>query len=403
MLRVPMLVAAAGLALLAGCDAEDRILAPASPAGSSVQADETIQEGRRLFDHETFGGNGRTCSTCHMPGNGTITVEAVAERLAEGEEDPLFLHDGLDDGIAGTGRIAAHATIRIELELPPNVTLASDPTRRTIVVNRGVPTTMNAPALDGGPLAAFMYDLRDADLQAQALGAIRGHALNTIEPTQEQLDAIAVFQQTDGRFFSSSALQAFANGGPPPELPEGRTSSEKRGRLFFIDTPSAPGQKQGACAFCHSGPMLNAANQFAFPDFRSPEGVKVNTALVSEANTLGNPTYTFLVDNGSGDVRTVTTPDPGVLLTVPRTPHLNAFLPPPFAIHPANFTGFFKVPSLWGLKHTPPYFHDNSAKTLRDVVDHYGDVFFGVFTIGGERITLTEQDREDIVAFLRIL
>ncbi|NIS37030.1 MAG: hypothetical protein GWN73_41450 [Actinobacteria bacterium] len=270
-------------------------------------------------------------------------------------------------------------------------------------MNRGVPTTMNAPALDGGPLAAFMYDLRDADLQAQALGAIRGHALNTVEPTPEQLDAIATFQQTDGRFFSSDALRAFANGGPPPELPEGRTPSEKRGRLFFIDTPSAPGQKQGACAFCHSGPMLNAANRFAFPDFRSPEGAKVNTALVAEANTMGNPTYTFLVDDGFGVVRTVTTPDPGVLLTVPRTPHLDAFLPPPFVIHPATFTGFFKVPSLWGLKHTPPYFHDNSAKTLREVVDHYGDVFFNVFTIGGERITLTEQDREDIVAFLRML
>jgi hypothetical protein len=403
MSRVHMLVTAAGLTLLAGCDAEHRILAPADPAGSAVQADETIQEGRRLFDHETFGGNGRTCRTCHMAGNGTLTVEAVAERLAEDPGDPLFLHDGLDGGVAGTSRISAHATIRIELELPPNVVLASDPSQRTIVVNRGVPTTMNAPALDGGPLAAFMYDLRDADLQAQALGAIRGHALNTVEPTQEQLDAIALFQQTDGRFFSSDALQSFANGGPPPELPEGRTPSEQRGRLFFIDTPSAPGQKQGACAFCHSGPMLNAANRFAYPDFRSPEGVKVNTALVSEANAMGNPTFTFLVDNGFGVVRTVTTPDPGILLTVPRTPHLEAFLRPPGVIHPANFTGFFKVPSLWGLKHTSPYFHDNSAKTLREVVDHYGDVFFNVFTIGGERIVLTEQDREDIVAFLRML
>ena len=24
-----------------------------------------VSEGQRLFDHETFGGNGRTCRTCH--------------------------------------------------------------------------------------------------------------------------------------------------------------------------------------------------------------------------------------------------------------------------------------------------------------------------------------------------
>jgi hypothetical protein len=389
------------MSLAAGCTDDGRIIDPVS--STSTADSRPVQDGRHLFDHETFGGNGRTCRTCHMPGHGTITVAAVQERLAEDPGDPLFRHDGLDDGVSGTSRIAAHATIRIELQLPPNVVLADNPSQRTIIVNRGVPTTLNAPALDVGPLAALMYDLRDTDLQAQALGAIRAHAQNTIEPTPEQLDALATFQQTDRRFFSSSALRTFANGGPPPELPQGRTASEKRGRLFFVDTPSAPGQKQGACAFCHSGPMLNAANQFAFPDFRSPTGVKVNTALVAETNRLGNPTFTFLVDNGLGDVRQVTTPDPGILLTNPRTPHLNAFLPPPFVIHPANFTGFFKTPTLWGVRHTSPYFHDNSAKTLRDVVDHYGDVFFNFFRIGGEFITLTEQDREDIVAFLRIL
>jgi hypothetical protein len=62
------------------------------------------------------------------------------------------------------------------------VTLVNDPTRRTIVVNRGIPSTLNAPSLDGGSLAAFMYDLRNNDLEEQALGAIHGHAKSTIEP-----------------------------------------------------------------------------------------------------------------------------------------------------------------------------------------------------------------------------
>src|SRR6188508_87686 len=76
------------------------ILPAASAAGSS--------EGQRLFDHETFGGNGRTCRTCHSGDDGTIDAGEVAERLAQDPSDPLFLHDGLDDFFSGTSRIAAH-------------------------------------------------------------------------------------------------------------------------------------------------------------------------------------------------------------------------------------------------------------------------------------------------------
>jgi len=66
-----------------------------------------------LFRKETFGGNGRTCETCHSPSTGTRSPEDVQELLAENPNDPLFLHDGLDDGVSGTSRIAEHATIRV--------------------------------------------------------------------------------------------------------------------------------------------------------------------------------------------------------------------------------------------------------------------------------------------------
>jgi cytochrome c peroxidase len=46
-----------------------------------------ISEGQRLFDHETFGGNGRTCRTCHSGDNGTIDPGEVMERLAEDPSD----------------------------------------------------------------------------------------------------------------------------------------------------------------------------------------------------------------------------------------------------------------------------------------------------------------------------
>ena len=131
-----------------------------------------MSEGQRLFDHETFGGNGRTCRTCHSGDDGTIDPAEVAERLSEDPSEPLFRHDGLDDFFSGTSRIAAHATILIERDLPEGVVLVDDPSATSVVLARGVPSTVNTPGLD----PALMYDMRDADLQAQASGAITRHA-----------------------------------------------------------------------------------------------------------------------------------------------------------------------------------------------------------------------------------
>ncbi len=104
------------------------------PSLSDMCAKRRIQEGRKLFDVETFGGNGRTCRTCHSKKTGTFSPEEALARLAENPNDPLFLHDGLDDGVAGTTRITEHATVRIEIPLPPDVILADDPTRKSVIL-----------------------------------------------------------------------------------------------------------------------------------------------------------------------------------------------------------------------------------------------------------------------------
>jgi cytochrome c peroxidase len=67
----------------------------------------------------------------------------------------------------------------------------------------------------------------------------------------------------------------------------------------------------------------------------------------------------------------------------------------------------FKIPTLWGIKDTAPYFHDNSARTLEDVMDHYTRLFRFIddqlprdqqfFRV------LSDQDKADIVAFLKLL
>jgi hypothetical protein len=66
-----------------------------------------------------------------------------------------------------------------------------------------------------------------------------------------------------------------------------------------------------------------------------------------------------------------------------------------------GFLGFFKIPTLWNVKNIPPYFHDGSAKTLEEVVDQYE--FFSKENPFGLITTFTEQDKKDIVEYLKLL
>lgn len=355
------------------------------PAGSAKCAKRRASAGRKLFDEETFGGNGRRCVTCHSVNSGTFNPEEARARLAADPNDPLFRHDGLDDGVEGTSRITEHATLRIELELPPHVRLKNDPNATHIVVHRGVPTTMDTPALD----PVLMHDGRAEDLQDQAFSAILGHAEATRTPTDLELDLIAEFERTDRRFFSSEATAAYATGGPAPQLPSGTTEAEKRGRAMFDDVPFDPVTKRGLCAMCHSGPMLNEANSFHL--FGAPPGARFGTAFVSERNLMNNPAYTFVVDDGITKAE-ITSPDPGVLLTHPRPAKIAPFFP---SVMLANI---FKTPTVWGVGKTAPYFHDNSAKTLEDVAEQYD--FFLRANLG---IPLTAEEQAAIVAFMKLL
>src|SRR5215831_1329029 len=220
--------------------------------GAAAQA-QPNQNGKFLFDQETFGGNGRTCGTCHTVKTGTFSIQEAQARFAKDPNDPLFRSPDSDnlDGQSYT-RLLTTGTIKIDVPLASNVRLVSNPSARTVAIFRGTPTTRNVPTLQ----QFLMSDGREAssNLQHQALGAVHQHAQNTLEPTQGQLDKIADFERTDERFFSSKALQRFAAGGPPPKLPNGTTASEKRGRQFF--------NANRQCGFCHSGPMLDTSSEF---------------------------------------------------------------------------------------------------------------------------------------------
>jgi cytochrome c peroxidase len=118
--------------------------------------------------------------------------------------------------------------------------------------------------------------------------------------------------------------------------------------------------------------------------------------LVSELNQANNPMHLFVVQTPGGPV-TIPSPDPGRALTT------------------GNFAGFpvqggefsnFKIPILRGVKHTAPYFHDSSAKSLEAVIEHYA-LFFLVATDcnidGDPPLVFTNQDKADLLAFLKLL
>ncbi len=72
-----------------------------------------------------------------------------------------------------------------------------------------------------------------------------------------------------------------------------------------------------------------------------------------------------------------------------------------------NNFGQWRTPSLRNLAYTAPYTHDGSLATLRDVVDAYADIDPERIHGNGEALIrpldLSEQQREDLVAFLKTL
>lgn len=346
-------------------------------------------EGKRLFEQETFGGNGRTCLTCHSKETGTVSPQDAQRRFIANRRDPLFVHDGSDDGRGnGVRRMLTEATILVEVPLPPNVSLADDPKARSVVLRRGIPATLNTPALD----PVLMLDGREPNLVTQAGNAIRNHAQNKRFVSEAELRQIAGFELTD-QFFSSPALRDFARGGPAPGPPPGRTESEKRGRLFFEDRPFKGNNKDGTCALCHSGPMLDRTNKF-FP-VPLPPGSRFQSVFVSELNVANNPVREFIFRNKDGSTTVVKSPDPGRALVTGDAQS-------PFA----DSVNAFKISSLRGVRLTAPYFHDNSARTLEDVMTHYKR-FFSLITTppggGTPGVVLTPQDQADIVAYMKLL
>jgi cytochrome c peroxidase len=377
---------------------------------------DAVSRGRAAFNDRNLhdlGGNGRACADCHVPSESFQLSPAlararfealVARRLVnKNADDPLFRPVDADDfrehgdSASDYSNLVDNALVRVTLALPPNVRLIDpatcatpdpavcQPTDETSVdVWRAVMPVNNVaitgpdqvpPIWPPAPRTAIMgidpngpnrqggyqHDARFGTLQEQARGALLAHAQVTVEPSAQMLDDLAAFQST---LFSSPSVQvladAIASGATPfPDPDPELTELEQRGKTVF----------NRSCAQCHGGALhpSGSTSDAALPRPIRARYHNIQTACPRPATDGFAPCpprlarnarlYRIMLANGSAQF--VTTSDPGRLLLTGQ---------------PADLTAM-DVTQLRGIGRTAPYFHNNSAATLEEVLDHY-DAFF---------------------------
>jgi cytochrome c peroxidase len=366
-------------------------IAPLEPAQPSQAAHGL----RAFFDRQLEGlaGNGRACADCHMPNDqfqlSPASVEARFQHLQNQRrgnpdaDDPLFRPIDADDfringdNASDYTNLRENGLIRVTMPLPPNVRLIDPatnlPSAETFVdVWRSVPT-INDVALTAadtvnpwfrGPnfFGGYQMDARAATLQEQALGALVNHAQVQSAPPQQMLDDLAAFQRVQFTNPRVRALaDAIAEGAaelPDPDLP--LDALEQQGKAVF----------QRACAQCHGGVSESNAIRpvVRFHDIVTqcprPVDPQGRFAFAACSPSLARHARTYEFTIGATKIRR-TSSDPGRAL-------LTGFVGGPA---PQDDWNKFDMPPLRGISRTAPYFHNNSAATLEDVVDHYIEFF----------------------------
>ena len=323
---------------------------PKVPADNPM-SEAKVELGRRLFFDRRLSGNGTlSCASCHDPAR-AFTIDALTAEGATGEftaRNAQALHNA-----------AYHPTLT--WANPSLVTLERQMETPLFGEN---PVEMGIN--DGNKAEVLARIADDADYAARFVAAFP-----EVAPPQVQwgtvVKAIAAFERTliSGRSRYDQYLSGEA------ALDE----SETRGmRLFF-------GEK-AECFHCHGS--FNFNDQIVHAGSRLVELPFHNTGLYNLGGTGAFPE-----------------PNRGVF-------ELSA---------KASDMGAFRAPSLRDVAVTSPYMHDGSVASLPEVLDFYAaggrHITSGPYAGDGRlnpyksdlvsRIDLSDQDKADLVAFLKTL
>jgi cytochrome c peroxidase len=368
-----------------------------------------VARGRAAFNDRNLrqlGGNGRACADCHVPSDSfqlspstaRARFNALLEKLAynKNADDPLFRPVDADDfrvngnSARDFSNLVENGLVRVTMPLPLNVKVIDPATNQisndlSVDLWRAVIPVFNVAITGpdnvlpswppGAPRAAilgqdpngpnrqggYQHDARFATLQEQARGALLGHAQVTEEPSARLLDDLAAFEKT---LFSSQGVELLANAilsgstlfpDPDPEL----NQLEQDGKRVF----------NRACATCH-GAALHPGTSTPDGTLVRPIGIRYHDILTACPRPttdgflqcperLNRNARTYEITLGDGTIQRVTTSDPGRLLLTGQPADLRVM----------------DATQLRGISKTAPYFHNNSAATLEEVLDHY-DAFF---------------------------
>lgn len=358
-------------------------LAYANNGGNRNVAD-LIAQGEKLFFEEKFHGNGRTCGTCHPADNNFTIDPAYIATLPK--NDPLFVAEfkrELNSQENGGRFFEVPDLLRQFGLILLNVDGFDDLANKFVL--RGVPHTLAlglsiTPATippelpekqqrtgwDGGGAFGGSGTLREF-----AIGAVRQHFTRTLDripgrdfrlPTDAELDAIEAFLLSLGR-------PAELDLSPPLTLTD---FDANLGMAIFNDQTDGGGK----CSFCH-------VNAGANHGFTSPGGL----------------------ENANFDIGIEDAVHPADALELPH-PRDGGF---GTAGDLANGfgDGTFNTPSLVEAADTPPFFHNNRARTIEEAVAFYGTSDFNG-SAGAARVgpipALSDQTKiNQVAAFLRVI
>ena len=349
--KVDVVATLVAVAAIAGCQ-------PAPPSPD----DALIARGRALFFNETFGGNGRTCGTCHREeDNFGITPGFIATLPPD---DPLFVAEFIPALAQNFENPRLMREFGLILEnLDGFSDLATKFTMRGVPPTRALRTSIQSPQ---GPRTGWSGDGApgDGSLRAFATGAVIQHFTKTLDrvagvdfrlPTADELTALEAFQLSIGR---QAELQL-----PLPV----KATVAARGQAIFLD------DRLGKCNICHRNAGANA--------------------------TLG-------VDAGNANFNTGVEdlPDLPARLTgatIPRDDGLGS---------PGD--GTFNTPPLVEAADAGPFFHNNAVETIEGAVAFYNGQTFNNSPSGrflastdpnGVGIRLDATQVVAVAAFLRVL
>ena len=157
-------------------------------------------------------------------------------------------------------------------------------------------------------------------------------------------------------------------------------AAAQRGLKLFVG--------RGNCFVCHTGPNFTNGefHDTGIPFFIAPG--KVDAGRHEGIRTLRESRFNLLGRFNDDGSRNNTTATRHVVLE-------------------HRHWGEFRTPSLRNVAVTPPYMHNGSLATLRDVVLHYSEIAGERLHADGERIlrrlSLTAEEIGDLVAFLQTL